>query len=683
MRTIYILLLTLFFMQPAWAQVPDKQEMNRQMREAIAELNKQIIDLEKQIADAKINNEDSTTIRDLEKQVGILKKQVGSMEGLNRSLNRIPDKTFELAGEEGKDLIPKRDSARIRALPKKILTAAEVFSLINVIHADVEKTIPPEEKMEASKIYNNVKSKYESPGEISNAAAGCWIYGHWEKAVWLAGRACINDRNDANNLNNYASYLSMIGAEHAALPILQYLNNKYPRNSTILNNIGQAWFGLGEVKNAEKYLDSATRIFPNHSMANLSLSTIYRARGDSSRAVAALRRSIKNSYTPDKEAELAVLGVALDDDDIEFDYPMEEDAFGFEPFFDVFPSIPGSISETNNALGEWAAFYEAADSLVEKTDAEKLLAAKRAEEFKDKFADSAYNQPILRMHNGTVYTKAIRKLPLAINKKSALTIVDVMNMMANAFHEVTTERLNALEVKRRQDNAQAQDCAARDAANNEFMASAKAVIGEGRQAMKRIYLQNKKKVHNFLKLAAYASLNDYNNRMEKFHEEIWQKNQWLFTYTAGFAHAYRTMLKQPAMFSSCDDNREPPKLTKQLPELKTPECILSDSIKLCIGKIVERCNTCEIDESDLKSRQNETQKGEIILTIGHAVPSSSSGPQQESNTSKTNTISCRKSGYVKVDKGRARSGDIQCTSNSERPSSYQNGVRMVGGRLMR
>jgi len=416
-------------------------------------------------------------------------------------------------------------------------------------------------------------------------------------------------------------------------------------------------------------------------MANLTLSRIYGANGDATQAIAAMRRSIRSTYTPDKEAELEKLGGELDDDDIEFDYPMEEDPFGFEPFFDEFPPVPGSVGQTPDAWGKWTGFNEATTLLYEKTAEEEAEAQIRTKAFMEQMGDPGFHQPVLKMHNGNVYYKAGRKLPLAIQKKSALGIVDVMNLMANKFHDVTTERLNALEQRRRNESAQSVgDCSAIDAANNQFMSDEKVIIDEGRIAMRAVYLQHKKKVQKHIQLQAYGVLNDYNQRMGRFHEEIWQKNAWIYSYQAGFMRAYAVLSKQPPMFSSCTDTRsEYPTQPKQLPALKKPNCTYTDGIELCIGAIKETCNTCNVDESKIKVRHNDVQKGEVSVSDSAGT---SSGPQKEesSGSSKIKNFSCNKTAYVKDNRRHTPSGQLRCTVNSV---SAPNSVRMSGGRLAR
>lgn len=684
MRAINFLLMLLLAASQTNAQVPNKRQMQEQMGSALNEVRNALRDIEWQLAEAKKNKEDAESISELENQAAMLRKQLTMMEGVNRSMGVISEERFTQAAEEKKVSGPRKDSARIKSIPKKILNDVEIVSFIKKIHADVEKLIPATEKAEANAIYLQTKTKYRSVSQVNMTASGCWIYGHWEKALWLAGKASIDDIKDPDNLNNYAAFLTMVGGEQAAMPILQYLNTKYPRNSTVLNNIGQAWYGLGDISTATAFLNQATNLYPDHSMANLTLSRIYSAAGDSARAIAAMRRSIRGTFTIDKEAELGELGGELDDDDIDFDYPMDDDPFGMEPFFDAFPPAPGSISETPDAWGKWAGFKEATAQLIETKTAEVAEASDRTATFANRMMDSSYHEPVLTTHNSHVYLKANRKFPLAIKKKNALSIIDVMNLMANKYHEVTTARLKALDDRRSLEASAAfGNCAAMDAVNNKFLADAKVIIDEGRVAMREVYRQNKRKVHQYIKLQAYGALTDYNQRMSAFHNEMWQKNAWIHTYQASFIRAYDNLRQRPAMIGACEDTRvEYPVQQVQLPPLKKPNCTYTDGIELCVVAIKEVCNTCFLDESQLKLRQSDTQRGEVIVGDSSGT---SAGPQKAESTppSQVKTMTCSTSGIVKADRRRPPSGTGRCTTNSQGGSNPNVTVRSQFGRLAR
>ncbi len=400
-------------------QSPSKKKVQGQLAEAINEINKQIADLEKQIDEAKANHEEAGTIKDLEEQVALLKKQVEMMGGLDKTVSGISKKTFEEAGKE-EALVPKKDHVRINMLRKKILTEAELALHIKTVHFQVEKMIPPAEKTEALRIYNETKEEYKSVAVIDNAASGCWMMGHWEKALYLMGRACMDDITDTDNLNNYASFLVSAGAEHAALPILEYLNGLYPENSTILNNIGQAWFGLGDMVNAKKNLEEATGLYSNHSTANSTLSSIYEAEGNNAKAISLLKASIKETYDPDKEARLVKLGVRLKYADMPaFNYPMVKDPFGFVAIVNTLPeNYPSQIGDDEKVI----AINRYANGLRDLGD--KLNHEMEDLQFKIKDHDYelAQNKPghkdFLDPYNCPAYKLARRSVELIVAEKT-------------------------------------------------------------------------------------------------------------------------------------------------------------------------------------------------------------------------------------------------------------------------
>ena len=412
MRIIIFLLLITFIIKPVFTQVPSKKELQGQMLEAINELNKQIAELEKQIAEAKKNKKDDSEIKTLEDQVVILKKQVGMMGGLNKSISGMSAKTFQKveALEESKDGVPVRDDRRIRMLPDGIFTNAELAVFVKKIHSEVERLLAPEDKTEAQKIYNAAKTEKRSPAYIANIANSLWMVGYNELAIYILGKECSANPKNANNLNNYAAFLTMVGAEHAAIPILQNLNRKYPGSTAILNNLGQAWYGLGDMINANKFLDSTIKIYSRHSQANLTKSEIQKSEGKTQESIESIRRSIQDNYTPEKEVRLVGLGGKLEYDDVPFRGKWKPEPLGIEKFILTIPAYPmeGGMPAAISSV-EWLDFKSNLKAVEKDLQAQINILKVKADAYTARMMDNAM---ILKPYNNTVYRTNTRKMEL-------------------------------------------------------------------------------------------------------------------------------------------------------------------------------------------------------------------------------------------------------------------------------
>jgi hypothetical protein len=618
MRLVIFLILVGITSLHGHSQQPNKAQMQSQMNDVIVQLNQQIDDLEKQIAEAKKNKEDPESIKDMEEQLAALKKQVKMMGGLNKDVGKISGNTFQQANQKSDKIIPEKDLKRISKIPKENFSDGELVSFVKTVFAKVEKKLPAEEIAASQKIYNEVKSNYNKTkpeykfaNVVSNAATGCWVYGHWEKAIWLAGKAYLEDINDLYKLNNYASYLSMVGCEDLAIPILIWLSGKRPESSTVQNNLGQAWFGLGDMDNAKQYLKAATSIDQYHSAANHTLSKIYTAENNYMLAIPALKASMKYCYTPEKAAELEKIGGELEDEDIDFNYPMPVDPFGFEAFFSAFPPLSGSLAESPKVAAQWRAFYESVNALDNKLKAEEDEAVKRAGIFAKSLVDQNKSKLVTEHHRTYSWMKAQRKLPLANKKRSALTIEQIMDLMGQAYDQTTTQRLNALEEQTRNLSLNNPTCREWDAINTAYLNSANAIIQQGIDEMNRVYSQHKREIQSFLKLLAYGTITDYGGK-KQFEDALWERNQWIYRKQWGFVQRYRQLRKYPPTVSSaCNPPPQYPEQIWVLPELKKPPCPFKADIKTPVGSIKERCNTIVVDESKLKYKRDNSQKGEI------------------------------------------------------------------------
>lgn len=417
MRRIKYLFLSLavsvsaFSQSPAKKSVSPKNEMQSQMNEVTSELRKQTDELEKKITDAKKNKEDPESIREMEDELAMLKKQLTMMQGLNKNVSMMSDKVIQdVAEEKERGKVPKKDQLRIKQIPAETLADEQLVRFVRKVQSEVEKLINDEDKSEAQKIYTALKSERRTPSYISNAVNALWISGYPEIALYLLGKECAADMSNANNLNNYAAFLTMSGGEQAAIPILQNLNRKFPNNSTILNNIGQAWFGLGDMTKAKKHLENAMRAYGLHSQANQTMCLIQESEGKTGEAIESIKKSIRENYTTEKEARLNELGGKLEYDDLPFRYPAKAEPLGIEKFMFMIPAYPFEAGvKSSKSQMEWDDFKSKVWDAKAKMDEEAKVKAQKAEAFSKRMLA---NPQILKPYNNTVYLTSARKLKL-------------------------------------------------------------------------------------------------------------------------------------------------------------------------------------------------------------------------------------------------------------------------------
>ena len=320
----------------------------------------------------------------------------------------------QIAMATGATNIPPKDEKRIAGITKTLLTTTALPVHLKATRNFILQRIKANSLNE--KIYAQLKSDGQNNTQIGAAAVGLWINGRTETALYIISAICEEHATHTDNLNNYASMLTMSGAEQLAIPLLSYLNSKYKGNSTILNNMGQAWFGLGDIIKAEKYLDSAIRIYAHHPQANYTKSFIEESKGNKEQAIESVKKSIKYAYSLDKENSLRKLGYKLNSDDVSFSFKPDTDPMGLHNF--QLPPTPKSAADEVNTAKEWVSFIEGLNAMVvnkinEKNKLENPKTKKITEDANNYLHGKMSNQPHAR--KPIFYKKAQLKL-IEMNK---------------------------------------------------------------------------------------------------------------------------------------------------------------------------------------------------------------------------------------------------------------------------
>ncbi|MDO6430261.1 hypothetical protein Q4E93_06680 [Flavitalea sp. BT771] len=275
----------------------------------------------------------------------------------------------------GVETIPARDAARIATLPKGVLSDAQLKVFVQGVRTAIGTQIGAPARQLADELVQNASKQHKGAEYLASMANGLWMSGHAEVALELMGRAVAANPADADNLNSYAVFLSALGGQQLALPILQKLNRDYPGNSTVLNNIGQAWFGLGDMTMSKKYLDSAIHFFGMHSQANYTEGVIEESKGNKQAAIDCLTKSLQNGYNPAKANRLSKLKGGLSNGDIGWNLPKPADALGLEKLVSQRPPFYFTVDASQSLFPQWAAFRQ---SCIQKNLEMQTEATKRA-----------------------------------------------------------------------------------------------------------------------------------------------------------------------------------------------------------------------------------------------------------------------------------------------------------------
>lgn len=316
----------------------------------------------------------------------------------------------------GGDNVPKKNMTLINAIPKITLTAATLPPYIKSLNEYIDKGISGVAKQAGQNIYTAYKNNKFSTEAIGNVALGIWTTGQLELAVVIMGKACTDNVTDADLLSNFAAMLSMSGAPHKAIPLLEYLNKQYPDNTTILNNLGQAWFYLGETDKANANLDKVVKAFAYHPQANYTQCLIQESKGNKAQAIEKMKNSLAYSYSLDKVNKLRKLGYKIKGSDMRIPFRPDPNPLGLQNF--VRPEVPTSYEDELELAADWDAFQKQVNdksiSLAKDLIPYQQANAQKAEQAYQKFNNKSAKE-ISTMKSGLVTPDNIYRKQAEIN----------------------------------------------------------------------------------------------------------------------------------------------------------------------------------------------------------------------------------------------------------------------------
>lgn len=475
--------------------------------------------------------------------------------------------------------IPETDLFRINKLPRKIMSRPEIRDWLTRFQNNTLQHLPPADREKADEIYNKLKANGSSSMLTGNVANGLWLSDLNFVSLWLMSKACLDDPGNINNLNNYAAYLIMYGAEEIALPVLQHLNQLNPGNATILNNIGQAWFGLGELKMAYKYLDSSIAKFPKHSQANQTKSLIEEEKGKKEEAIESAKKSLEEGWSDHKEERLKKLGYPLSKNDIRVHIPA--DAMGLNKF--NFPTFPKSYLEALTLEEDWSKLKKACLASADQIRQKMAYQAKQqyTSDRKQTIIASGQYQKLLSLY-GNGDDGWIRKLEKS-NKEIEKMYEDLESAKKDAYRS-----MEQLEKKYEDKCGEGQPCPAKEIClayrniNDQYIARTNSqweALLFSHFRLLRSYYNAEVYLNQYIMEA--GDFEQYKSGIQiRYLEEMSQvRFQWLGIMTPGtFPNA------------CSDDKKEGLARFKGLPDYDDINCKKIDTLEILSTKMITRCN---------------------------------------------------------------------------------------------
>ncbi|UYQ93413.1 hypothetical protein MKQ68_25355 [Chitinophaga horti] len=289
------------------------------------------------------------------------------MKSAGKNLAGVSDKKLAEAWEDENRIAPKKDASRIASIAKGV-TAARIPAYVKAIQTQLGTTLDANTVTQGDKVYQKIKAKAKNGNDAAAMSSAFWASGHQELTVYLLGKVCADYPTQYHALNNYAAVLTMLNGEHLAIPILEYLNTSFRRNTTVMNNLGQAWFGLGDLTRAQNYLDSVTDVYTHHPQATLTQAAIEESKGNTKKAAELVKKSIKHAYTKEKEEKLAKLSEKIGSINLRVPFKPSSDPLGLGNTRR--PDYPNSIAEINALLPMWEQFNDGVEKAISKTEKE-------------------------------------------------------------------------------------------------------------------------------------------------------------------------------------------------------------------------------------------------------------------------------------------------------------------------
>lgn len=235
-------------------------------------------------------------------------------------ITKVPDGNANASSSNFKFDLPAH-STKLNNLPLP-LNAVSYKSYIEKLTLSIGNAVKPTIKKKADEYL--VSKKITKSKNISNAALTAWLQNSPTASLYLYSKAVALNPSDALTVNNFSAFLIMGGLPEMSIPLLEYWNQQKPGEPTLLSNLGNAFYQLGEMDKAMNYLQQCVQVDTFNLTANKILCFMYLKKGNTKKAEEHGIKSLTKSYDKQVDAILHQLNKNTKSGEIMSRIPVKE-----------------------------------------------------------------------------------------------------------------------------------------------------------------------------------------------------------------------------------------------------------------------------------------------------------------------------------------------------------------------
>jgi|GEM_PF-2878187 len=368
-------------------------------------------------------------------------------------------------------LIPAKAVSRINSIAKKSFTDVDVSNNTVFLYGKLMAKIPASEKT----IITSVIGQSQKGSVLMEASIISFMQGHNAAAMGLAMKAVQAEPKNVNFQNNLAAILSQSGYPENAIPYLKKLSAQLPTNSTVLHNLGYAWFSLGQIDTAQRYFAYAAVGNPNNPETKICRGVIEELKGDPKDASDNYVESFED--VPNPFTENLVKNVKASDrlDKIDFD-KLKSRITIYEYFKKDWIKIP-ELTDNVSAFEKNMRIKNGYSKMFTELNANIEAMAQASNAEMDALADKGAPEFVQTMMKESIKGLSMMSMPAVYVQKILQAYIvkwtsDYQKESADLMQQMNARKI---EMTKSGDNDKCPDF---DRKNNEFLAYANPIIRE-------------------------------------------------------------------------------------------------------------------------------------------------------------------------------------------------------------